>query len=633
MNTVFKNKNLKLLILVAGVVLILEILGIFNIHLPIVIEIPIFVLVILTIGRKVLTGGLKALVNFKFSNMYLLMTIAIIGAVLIGEFEEAAVIVSLFAVSEKLEDLGIETSQSAIESLVNKTPKQVNLKSGITKNIDDVLIGDIFIVKPGEIIGLDGVVLEGVSNIDESAITGEPIPSEKVKGSNVFAGTINKQGYLEIEVSKLAENSVVQRIVDLTSKATANKANYQQFIEKFSTIYTPIVFVTALLIVLIPTLLGQNFLEWFERGITLLLIACPCALVISTPISIFSAVGNASTKGILIKGGRFLEELGDIKAIAFDKTRTLTLGKPEVKEVFTFQNATQEEVLACAAGIENKSEHPLSIAVINYAKEHNLNFHEIRDFKAITGKGITADCLVCNIGTCLLGNLDLIIEKQNSVDKGIVEKLTEIQVQGDTPIILADKEGVKGIIVIADKIREESMPLIRDLKNLNIVPILLTGDNQRTANSVAHYLHIDKVYGDLLPEGKVERLKKIQNDLGAIAMVGDGVNDAPVLATSNIGIAMGAVGSDVAIESADIALMNDKIELIPFLINLGKHTKRTIQTNIALALITKLVALALATTGFIGLGIAIFADVGVTIIVILLSLNIMNFKLDYNQNA
>jgi Cd2+/Zn2+-exporting ATPase len=633
MNTVFKNKNLKLLTLVAGVVLILEILGIFNIHLPIVIEIPIFVLVILTIGRKVLTGGLEALVHLKFSNMYLLMTIAIIGAVLIGEFEEAAVIVSLFAVSEKLEDLGIETSQSAIESLVNKTPKQVNLKSGITKNIDDVLIGDIFIVKPGEIIGLDGVVIEGVSNIDESAITGEPIPSEKVKGSNVFAGTINKQGYLEIEVSKLAENSVVQRIVDLTSKATANKANYQQFIEKFSTIYTPIVFVIALLVVLIPTLLGQNFLEWFERGITLLLIACPCALVISTPISIFSAVGNASTKGILIKGGRFLEELGDIKAIAFDKTRTLTLGKPVVKDVITFQNATQEEILACAAGIENKSEHPLSIAVINYAKDHNLKFHEIKDFRAITGKGITADCLVCKVGTCLLGNLDLILEKHNSISKDIIYRLNEIQERGDTPVILADKEGVKGIIVIADKIRDESVSLIRELKRLNIVPILLTGDNQRTANSVAHYLHIDKVYGDLLPEGKVERLKEIQNDLGAIAMVGDGVNDAPVLATSNIGIAMGAVGSDVAIESANIALMNDKIELIPFLINLGKHTKRTIQANIVLALITKLVALALATTGFIGLGIAIFADVGVTIIVILLSLNIMNFKFEYNQNA
>ncbi len=629
MSEIFKNKKLQYLALVAIFALILEILGIFQLHLPAILEIPIYILVILIIGRKVLLGGVQSLFRFKFSNINLLMTVAILGAILIGEIEEAAVIVALFAVSETLEDLGIESSQSKIESLINKTPKYVTLKTGEKVSIDKVSIGDMFIVKPGETIGLDGKVLYGVSSIDESSITGEPLPSEKVIGSNVYASTINKEGYLEIEVTKLAEGSVVQRIVELTSMATLNKASYQKVIEKFSKYYTPAVLLLAILIVLIPTVLfNQSFLEWFERGITLLLIACPCALVISTPISIFSAVGNASTKGIIIKGGRFLEELGSVKAVAFDKTRTLTLGKPEIKEVITFQGASKEEVLACAAGMENHSEHPLSQAVIQYAEKNRLTLHKVKDFKSITGKGISADCLICNVGTHLLGNLELIIENKNDVTEEIKDTLNTIQLRGDTPILLADNNGVKGIIVITDQIRPEANNLIDNLNKLEVTPIMLSGDNTKTVSSVANSLHINDYYGDLLPENKVEKLKELQSKYKTVAMVGDGVNDAPVLATSNIGIAMGAVGSDVAIESADIALMNDNIELIPFLIKLGKYTKSTIQFNIGLALITKLIALVLASLGIIGLSLAIFADVGVTIIVILLSLNIFNF----NQN-
>lgn len=624
---IFKKKKIRYLILIAIIVLLFEILGVFQFHLPSFVEIPVYILVILIVGKKVLLGGIQSLIRFRFSNINLLMTIAIVGAILIGEFEEAAVIVALFAVSETLEDLGIESSQSKIESLVNKTPKYVTLKSGEKVAIKEVSIGDVFIVKPGEAIGLDGKVLYGTSSIDESSITGEFLPSEKIIGSKVYASTINKDGYLEIEVTKLAENSTVQRIVELTSRATLNKASYQKVIEKFSRYYTPTVLVLAILIVLIPTILfSQNFFEWFERGITLLLIACPCALVISTPISIFSAVGNASTKGILIKGGRFLEELGSVKAIAFDKTRTLTLGKPKIQEVLAFQGASEDEILACAAGMENYSEHPLSQAVIRYAKENNLVIHEVKDFKSFAGKGISADCLICKVGTHILGNLDLIVENENNVTLEIKEKLNAIQLQGDTPILLADKSGVKGILVITDQIRPESSNLIGNLHKLGIIPIILSGDNTKTVSSVANLLQIDEFYGDLLPENKVEKLKELQSKYKTVAMVGDGVNDAPVLATSNIGIAMGAVGSDVAIESSDIALMNDKIELIPFLIKLGKYTKKIIQFNIGLALITKLIALVLASLGLIGLSLAIFADVGITIFVILLSLNIFNYR-------
>lgn len=626
MINLLKNKNLQSLILIASFVLILEILGVFNIHLPQVIEIPIFVIIIFTIGRKVLLGGLRSLAHLNFADMNLLMTIAIIGAILIGEFEEAAVIVALFAVSEKLEDLGIESSQSAIDSLVSSTPKIITLKNGETKKISDVKIGDIFIVKPGDTVGLDGKVINGFSSVDESTITGEPLPIEKTIGSNIFASSKNQNGYLEIEVTKIAEDSVVQKIAELTSKALENKANYQKFIEKFSRYYTPLVFVLSILLVLVPTLMGAPFIVWFERGITLLLIACPCALVISTPISIFSAVGNASAKGILIKGGRFLEELGDVKAIAFDKTRTLTYGKPHIKDVIPCNHTSVEEILACAAGIENHSEHPLSNAIVQFAKDRKLHLHAIKDFKAITGKGISADCLDCKVGTHFIGNLEYIIAEGTKVPDQVVHKIEQIQNEGDTPVILADKNGIKGIFVIADQIREESKGLINSLKQMRIVSIMLTGDNSKTASTVAKELSIDEFYGDLLPEGKVLKLTEIRNKYKSIAMVGDGVNDAPALALANVGVAMGAAGSDVAIESANIALMNDNIELIPYVIKLGKYTKKTIQTSILFAISTKLIALVLASFGIIGLGFAIFADVGVTIIVILLSLNLMNYK-------
>lgn len=627
MNSVFKNKQLRYLLLVAVIVLTLEIMGVFNRHLPSYIEIPLFIIIILVIGGKVLLGGVQSLLKLDFSNISLLMTIAVIGAILLGEWEEASVIVALFAASEKLEDLGVKASQSSIESLIAQTPKLVTMRNGEKKAIEEVTIHEIFIVKPGDTIGLDGEVVKGVSNVDESAITGEPIPSEKLTGSKVFAGTVNMQGFLEVRVEKISSQSVVQRIVELTSKATANKANYQKFIEKFSQYYTPTVFVIALLIVLVPTLFfSQPFADWFERGITLLLIACPCALVISTPISIFSAVGNASSSGILVKGGRFLEEIGKVKLVAFDKTRTLTLGKPIVKEFYTLNGVNKNDALACAASIESFSEHPLSHAITEYTKGQNISTHSINKFKAIVGKGVEADCLTCNSGSHIIGSVQFILDNKYKIPSEVQKIIDDSLKIGDTPIILADEKGVKGIFVLSDQIRDESQKLINDLHRLGIHSAILTGDNEKTANYVAKKLCIDKHYGKLLPDQKVTKLKDFQKQYKTVAMVGDGVNDAPVLATSDIGIAMGAVGSDIAIESADIALMNDNISLIPSLIKLGRYTSHTIQFNIILALITKTAALILASLGYIGLGIAIFADVGVTMVVILISLNIMNFK-------
>lgn len=621
-----KNQKLKYLFLISILVIGIEILGLANIHLPQIAEIPLFISVIILIGRKVIFNGFQALVARKFSNINLLMTIAIIGAVLIGELEEAAVIVALFSLGEALEDFGIERSRNAIDELVNNSPKQITLKSGENINVEDVKIDDIFIVKPGEQIGLDGTVISGRASVDEASITGESIPNEKIEGSLVYAGTTNVNGYLEIKVLKEAKDSTLQKIAALTQNALANKAEYQKFIEKFSKYYTPGVLILSILIFLIPGLITGNFMEWFERAITILVIACPCALVISTPVSIFSAIGNASSKGILIKGGRFLEQLGDINIIAFDKTRTLTFGKPIVEEIFTYFHTTKEEILSCAAGMEKHSEHPLALAITEYADKNKLKIHDYKDFHSVAGKGIRGDCLICKVGEHVLGNLQIMIDNNKHISKEVINDIRNVQSAGKTPIILADTEGIKGIIVVADEIRPQSAKLIERLKILKVRFVILTGDNQKTANFVGKLLDVDQVYGDLLPEGKIEKITELKNKYGSIAMVGDGVNDAPSLSLSDVGIAMGAVGSDVAIESADIALMNDKIELIPFLIQLGRKTQFTIQTNIGIALITKLVALLLSITGSINLAIAIFADVGVTFLVIILSLRLLNFK-------
>ncbi|HRN69841.1 MAG TPA: cation-translocating P-type ATPase [Candidatus Woesebacteria bacterium] len=633
MNIIFKNKKFRYLFAISIFVIVLEILGLFELHLPTFIELPIFISIIIIVGRKVLWGGLQALKNLRFTNMYLLMTIAIIGAMLIGEFEEAAVIVALFALSEALEDLGLEQSQSAIENLIASTPKQITLKTDERINIDEAKIEQIFIVKPGETIGLDGQVTSGVSSVDEASITGEPLPTDKIIGSKVFAGTVNMQGFLEIKVTKRAEDTTIKKIAELTQKAASNKANYQKFIEKFSNYYTPTILVGSILMVIIPIILGGDFSTWFARGITLLVIACPCALVISTPISIFSAVGNASAKGILIKGGRFLEEIGQVKAIAFDKTRTLTYGRPRIEKIITYQGTSETEILACAAGMESQSEHPMGQAVIDYAKEKELEGHTIKNFKAITGKGVQADCLVCEIGTHLLGNLQLLVDNNHEIPKGIEADIKSIQETGQTPLILADKGGIKGIIVVSDEVKPESIKLMSALTNMKITPIILTGDSQKTANTVARELDISNVYGDLLPEDKVSKLIEAKKQYGTVSMVGDGVNDAPVLASSNVGIALGAVGSDIAIESADIALMNDRIDLLPFLIKLGRKTKSTIQVNVALAITTKLIAIVLTILGIANLALAIFADVGVTFLVVLLSLQLLSYQASHDKKS
>ena len=620
-------KKIRLLFLSLLLIIPLEAFSLFSLHLPIWIELPLFISIALYFGKDVFKSGIQSIFALNFSNINLLMTIAVVGAFFINQYEEAVIIIVLFALGEALQDLGIEKSQSALEELVKKTPKSALLKGKQEKTpIEEIKVGDIVVIKPGDYIPLDGVVISGQSLIDEAAITGEPLPKSKYEGDQVFAGTLNTSGYLEMRVTKTAKDTTLAKIIDLTFAAAEKKSQAQQFIEKFASFYTPVVIVASLLIFAIPVfILKQPITPWLTQALTLLIISCPCALVISTPISVFSAIGNATKKGILIKGGRFLEEMGKIRAIAFDKTRTLTKGEPIVSDVVPFNGFTKEDVLACASGIESLSEHPLAKSITKKAQELKLNLHGFSNFEAVAGKGVKGDCAVCLDRHHCMGTLKFITQ-EHKVEEQILNQVEAFEKEGKTTIVMTEDKKVVGVIAITDTLREESKATIAQLKKLHITSIMLTGDNPSSAVFVASLIGIDVVKAALLPDQKVEEVSRLQQTYNHVAMVGDGVNDAPALAASSVGIAMGAIGSDVAVENADIALMNNNLSLLPYLIELGKKTASTIRINTIMAVGVKLVFLGLAVVGMSNLSLAIFADVGITIIVVIYSLRLFNFS-------
>lgn len=624
---IFKEKKFQYLVAALLSVLPLEALSFFSIHMPWFVEYPFFTILMVLFGRYVFKSGIESLFHLNFSDINLLMTIGVSGAVYLGQLEEAVIIVILFAVAEVLEEFGIKRSQKALEDLVDKTPKTALLKGKEEKiPIESVKIGDIIIVKPGDQVPLDGKVIKGVSLVDEATITGEPLPNNKTIGDLVYAGTLNGSGYLEFEVTKTAKDTTLAKIIDLTFAAAEKKSQAQQFIEKFASYYTPAVIFAALLIFAIPVLLlNQPVTPWLTQALTLLIISCPCALVISTPISIFSAIGNATKKGILIKGGRFLEEMGKIKAVAFDKTRTITKGEPIVSDVVPFNSFTKENVLACASGIESLSEHPLAKSIIKKAEELQLDSHKYSNFEAVPGKGVKGNCAVCVDKYHCLGTLKFITQ-EHKVEKQILKQVEKFEQEGKTTIIMTEGKKTIGVIAITDTIREESKATVDQLKKLGITSIILTGDNPSSAQFVASLIGIDNVKAALLPDQKVQEVDSLKRTYKYVAMIGDGVNDAPALTSSSVGIAMGAIGSDIAVENADIALMNNNLSLLPFLVALGRKTNNTIRINTAMAVGTKFIFLGLAVVGMSNLSLAIFADVGMTIVVVVYSLRLFHFE-------
>lgn len=618
-----QDTKFRWLILSLILVGIFEFLSLSGWDLPHVIALPLFLTIILFIGHHTLLEGFQALFQLNFKSINFLMTIAVFGAFYLEKYEEAAIVIVLYNLAEKLEDFGIQKSKTSLSSLAEKMPKTAFIKGrDYPTPVSQVKIGDVLVVKPGEMIPLDGKVIFGFTAVDEASITGEPIAKDKMEGDLVFAGTLNKQGYIEVQVTKLANDTTLAKIQEITLQAFQAKAHTQKFIETFSSYYTPSVILLAFLWMVIPPyFFSTPFNQSFQNALTLLVIACPCALVISTPVSIYSAIGNAASKGILIKGGRYLEAIGKIKAIALDKTRTLTFGNPIVTDVIPFGSHTKEHLLSCAAGIEIQSEHPLAKSIVHAAKEEKHTPHAVENFQIKTGKGAQADCLVCEDKHHCIGKLEFILEEHH-VPPEVIEKIDLLQKEGKTAILICTHKEVEGVIGLLDEVRPESQQVILNIKSLGIIPVMLTGDNPTSAQAIAKIVGITEVKSGLLPEDKAKEIQNLLDRYKSVAMVGDGINDAPALALSSVGITMSELGSDTAIEAASIVILSDYLNRIPFLIKLGRKALQTIRINIFLAIAIKLIFIFLALFGMSNLALAIFADVGVTVIVILNSLRL-----------
>jgi Cd2+/Zn2+-exporting ATPase len=572
-------------------------------------------------------NGISVLINAREFDMNILMTIAVIGASLIGAFEEAATVVFLFSFGNSLQGYTLDKTRNSIRALMEITPNEALVKRGtteITLPVEKIVIGDVIIVRPGERIAMDGKVSTGSSTVNEAPITGESIPVEKQPGNEVYAGTINERGSLEIRVTKLAKDNTISRIIHMVEEAQGQRAPSQQFVDKFAKYYTPAVIILAALVAAVPPLFfGQPLEKWFYEAMAMLLVACPCALVISTPVSIVSAIGNAAKNGVLIKGGMYLEEAGSLSVVAFDKTGTLTEGKPQVTDIVPTDGIPEKEFLAIASAIEKRSEHPLAEAIVKYAKERGAEISSISAFEAIPGKGAKA---IVNGKTYQIGNSRFFTEQAIDV-KRVEDEVSRLQNEGKTVMMLGDNERILGLIAVADVLREDSWQAINKLKKAGIKKvIMLTGDNENTAHAIATKAGVDDFRADLLPEDKVDAIKSLLSEYDKVAMVGDGVNDAPAMAISTVGIAMGAAGTDTALETADIALMADDLTKLTYAIKLSRKTISIIKQNIALALIIKGLILLLVIPGWLTLWLAVAGDMGSSLLVTLNGMRLLRMK-------
>ncbi|MGG2953374.1 heavy metal translocating P-type ATPase [Geobacillus stearothermophilus] len=580
-------------------------------------------------GYSLFIKGFKNLVRLNF-DMNTLMTVAILGAAAIGEWGEGATVVILFAISEALERYSMDKARQSIESLMDIAPKEALIRRGneeMMVPVDDIQVGDIMIVKPGQKLAMDGIVIKGTSTLNQAAITGESVPVTKTVGDEVFAGTLNEEGLLEVKVTKRVEDTTLSKIIHLVEEAQAERAPSQAFVDRFAKYYTPAIIIFALLLAVIPPLfMGADWSEWIYRGLAVLVVGCPCALVISTPVSIVTAIGNAAKNGVLIKGGIYLEEAGSLKVIAFDKTGTLTKGVPSVTDVVTY-NGNENELMTITAAIEKGSQHPLASAIIRKAEEDGLNFNDVsvEEFQSITGKGVKAKV---NNAMYYVGSPGLFEELlPNGIQSEIKEQITTLQIQGKTVMALGTEKEILALIAVADEIRESSKEVIRKLHQVGIEKtVMLTGDNQRTAEAIGKQVGVSDIKADLLPEDKLNFIKELRDKYRSVAMVGDGVNDAPALAASTVGVAMGGAGTDTALETADIALMSDDLSKLPYTIKLSRKALAIIKQNITFSLGIKALTLLLIVPGWLTLWLAIFADMGATLIVTLNSMRLLNVK-------
>lgn len=572
-------------------------------------------------GYHTAKSGLYGLRSLTF-DMNFLMTVAVLGAFAIGEGSEGATVAFLFSFGNTLQAYTVDKTRQSIRALMELAPPEALVRrdgAEVRLPVGEIVVGDTLVVKPGERIAMDGIVVDGVSSVNQAAITGESIPVEKQAGDVIYAGTLNENGALSVRVTKAATDSTLARIMQLVEEAQAQKAPSQQFVDVFSKYYTPTVLLGALGVMLIPWLgFGLPFTEWFYKGLVLLVISCPCALVISTPVSIVAAIGNASANGVLIKGGAYLEELGSIEAIAFDKTGTLTIGQPVVTGLLPVQPVTEQELLQIAASLEKVSEHPLAAAILQKAAE--LPLQPAKNFTALVGRGAKAELAG---KTVYIGNRRL-MEELGLSTAACEPAVTTWQQQGQTIMFVGTGQELLGCIAVADTVRDNAGEAVAALRRAGLKhTAMLTGDHSAVAAWIAGSLRLDSYYSELLPEDKVAVVRKLAATYGRVVMVGDGVNDAPALAAANIGIAMGVAGSDTALETADVALMADDLGKLSYVVALSRKTVAIIKQNIGFSVLIKVLFIWLTLAGYGNLWMAVFADTGSSILVTLNGMRLM----------
>ena len=579
---------------------------------------------------SILSGGLTtykkgwiALKNLNL-NINALMSIAVTGAVLIGQWPEAAMVMFLFTVAELIEAKSLDRARNAISGLMQMAPDKATVQqadgSWLELEVKDIALGAIVRVRPGERVGLDGEVIAGSSTIDQAPITGESLPIEKTIGDKVFAGTINQSGALEYRVTAAANNSTLARIIHAVEQAQGARAPTQRFVDSFSKIYTPLVFVFALAVAVIPPLfMGGVWFDWIYRALVLLVVACPCALVISTPVTIVSGLAAAARKGILVKGGVYLESGHKLDFLALDKTGTITHGKPVQTDYLPLDPLVTDSAVLLAASLASRSDHPVSLAVAKAAVDKNLQLSAVDNFTALAGRGVRGEI---DGKLYHLGNHRL-VEELGLCSPELEAKLFALEEQGKTVILLCDSSGPMALFAVADTVKQTSREAIRELHELGIKTLMLTGDNPHTARAIAAQVGIDEAQGNLLPEDKLKAIEALYAQGHHVGMVGDGINDAPALARAEIGFAMAAAGTDTAIETADVALMDDDLRKIPAFIRLSRQTSSILKQNIALALVIKAIFLAVTFLGMATMWMAVFADMGVSLLVVFNGLRLL----------
>ena len=614
---------------------------------PLFVADVLFLVAVAVGGQAIVRNGYYSAKNLNL-DIDFLMTVAILGALAaslaFGEalYFEAATLATLFSFAELLERASMDRARDSLQELLDLSPDEATVKRGEgteTVPVEDVAVGDVVVVKPGEKIPMDGAVVDGDSAVNQAPITGESVPVDKTAGDEVYAGTINEEGYLEIEVTSVAGDNTLARIVEMIEDAQSNKTEREQFVERFAGYYTPVVVVFAVLVTIGgPFVLGTTWSEAVVNGLTLLVLACPCAFVISTPVSVVSGVTSAAKNGVLIKGGTHLEAMGDVEAVAFDKTGTLTKGELTVTDVVPLNGNTEEDVLRCARGLEKRSEHPIGEAIVERAEGAQLQSSAVEEFESITGKGVRAELdgtphfagkpgffdelgfdlshvHATTDGGVVTQTSRRLCERNDCLDL-LADTVPELQSAGKTVVLVGTDDELEGVIAVADEVRPEAKRTVERLRELGVDrTVMLTGDNDRTAAAIAAEVGVDDYRAELLPEEKVDAVEElVERHEGGVAMVGDGINDAPALATATVGVAMGAAGTDTALETADVALMGDDLSKLPYLYELAGDANSVIRQNIGASLLVK-AGLALAVPfQLVPIWLAVLAgDAGMTV--------------------